>query len=95
MILSALHGGEVPSNAPNEQFSRNAPDLHTEIQSEVRNRGEREDHGTVAERPSEAPSEHKSGGGHAVGDASDTVKLGGSRGKCPCHGSILARINLC
>jgi len=82
-IPTAQHEGEVPSNAPKEELSRNAPDLHAETQSEVLNRGEREDHGTVTEGPSEA---------HSV---LDTVKSGKSGGECPYDGTTLACIDLC
>ena len=95
MIPTALHEGEVPSSPSNEQLSRNTPDLHAETQSEVGNRGEREDHGTVAGRSSEAPSEHKSGGAHVGRDAPEAVKLGKSKGECHCYGTILARVDLC
>ena len=94
-ILTALHEREVPSNAPNKQLGRNAPDLHVETQLEVGNQGEREDHGTVAERPSEAPPKRTSSDDHVGEDASDTVKPGRSRGECPCHGTTLARTDLC
>jgi len=94
MIPTALHEGKVPSNAPNEQLIHNAPDLHPETQSEVQNQGEREDHGTVAERPSETPSEHVPGDNCAGQDAHDTVKSGRSRGECPCRGTALPCIDL-
>jgi hypothetical protein len=50
------HEEKVPSNAPDEQPGHDAPDLYTaERGSEVRNRGECEDQGTVAEQPPESP----------------------------------------
>ena len=72
-IPTALHEGGVPSNVLSEQLGHNAPDLYyAKTQSEVRNRGEREDHGTVAEQP-EAPFEHSS----SDEDAYDTAHSGG------------------
>jgi len=94
-ILTALHEREVPSNAPNELLNRSAPDLHAEKPSEVGNRGGCEDHGTVAKRPSEAPSEHILGDNHVGEDANDTGKSGRSMGECPCHGATLACIDSC
>jgi len=93
-ILTALREQEVPSSAPNEQLSHDAPDLHAETQLEVGNQGEREDHGTVAERPSEAPK-RTSSDNHVGEDTSDTVKSGRSRGECLCCGTTLAQIDLC
>jgi len=95
MILTALHEQEVPSNASNETPGRNAPDLHADTQSEVGNRGERVDHGTVAERPSKTPSEHIPGDSHAGEGVSDTVKLGRSSGERPCRDTALPFIELC
>ena len=95
MILTAPHEQEVPSNASNEKPGRNAPDLHAETQSEVGNRGERVDHGTVAERPSKTPSEHIPGDSHVSEGASDTVKLERSSGGCQCRGIALLCIDLC
>jgi len=92
MILTALHEREVPSNASNEEPDRNAPDLHAETQSEVGNRGEREDHGTVA---LEAPSEHIPGDNHTGEDTNGTGRSERSRGECPRHVITLAYIDLC
>ena len=80
MILTALHE-EVPSNASNEEHGRDAPDLHAETQSEVRNRGERENHGAVAERTSEASPEHILDDNHIGEDANETGNSGRSRGE--------------
>jgi len=83
MVFTALHEREVPSNAPNERISRNAPDLHAETRLEVGDQEEREDHGTVTERPLNTPPKCTSSDNHVGEDASDTVKSGRSRGESP------------
>ncbi|KAF9642321.1 hypothetical protein BDM02DRAFT_2340052 [Thelephora ganbajun] len=89
------HERQVPSNAPNEKFSHNAPDLSSaERQSKVRNRVECEDQGRVVEQPPEAPPERISKDDHIGKGAYDTVRSGGSGGECRYPGSILAWVDL-
>ena len=95
MILKAAHEQEVPSNPPKEHFSHNTPDLSSaERESEAQNQGERDDQGTVTERPLEAPPERLSEGGHIGEGVHAAVQLGIPRGECQCRGSIPACINL-
>jgi hypothetical protein len=75
-ILIAPHEREVPSNAPNEQLGHSAPDLYSaEREPEVRNRGECEDQGTVAERPQEAPPERTFNHHHLDEDGLDQGRV--------------------
>ncbi|KAF9642707.1 hypothetical protein BDM02DRAFT_3273353 [Thelephora ganbajun] len=75
LLREREHEREVPSNTPNERPSRDAPDLSSaESQSEVQNRVEREDRGTVTEQPPERISEDD----HIGKGVHDTVQLGGS-----------------
>ncbi|KAF9642890.1 hypothetical protein BDM02DRAFT_3192519 [Thelephora ganbajun] len=104
MILIVLREREderqVPSSAPNEQPSHDAPDLSSaERQSEVQNRVECEDRETVTEQPPEAPPEHISEDDHIGRDAHDTVQSRGSevverdyRGTTP--GAPATRVNI-
>ncbi|KAF9646214.1 hypothetical protein BDM02DRAFT_276880 [Thelephora ganbajun] len=76
--IPGVHEREVPSDAPNEQLSHDAPDLSAERQSEVQNRMECEDRETVTEQPQEAPPERISEDDHISRDAHDAVQSGGS-----------------
>jgi len=71
---------EGPPDAANEEHSHNAPDPHhAETQSEVQNRGERDDQRTVAARP-------ESSDNHAGQSVHDTAQPEGSRGEFRCPG---------
>ena len=95
MILAALHEGEVPSNVPNEEPSRNAPGLHqAETQSEARSLEKRGDQGMVAGRSSEAPPEQISGDDHVEGGEYDAVKSEKSKSECPSRSITRARTDL-
>ncbi|KAF9646210.1 hypothetical protein BDM02DRAFT_3189009, partial [Thelephora ganbajun] len=73
------HEGEVPSNAPNEQLSRDAPGLSAKRQSKVQNLVERGDRETVNvnEQPPSGP-ERISEDGRIGKGAHDTAQSGES-----------------
>ncbi|KAF9646545.1 hypothetical protein BDM02DRAFT_3118483 [Thelephora ganbajun] len=93
LLLEREHEREVPSNAPNQQLSYDIPDLSSaESQSEVRNRVECEDRGTVTRQPPEPPPERISKDHHIGEDVDGSVQLG-SRGEWWCSSGIPAWIN--
>ena len=66
---------EVPSNASNEQPSRNAPSLPPAERGPAdRDRRERDDQHTVAIRPTEMPPEHMPDNGRFDRDAHYAVQ---------------------
>ena len=85
------HEHGIPSDTPNEQLSQATPDLRTNIRRlEDQNRGELEDQGTVAGRPSEAAPESTHDHDLLGKDAQYTVGSGGSRGECRCPDTVLS-----
>ena len=84
MIPTVLREREVPPNSPNEALSDDAPDIYDdgEPQSEVQNRGEHEEEGTVSEQSPRVPTEHAFGDYHNSGGTRDTVRSGTPRGRC-------------
>ena len=87
MILIATHKQETPLNASNEQLGHTAPGLYyTERESEIRDRGVREDQGMVTKRP---PPEHTVD--DELGErARQTVLSEISMGGCRCPDDIVS-----
>ena len=83
-ILTALHEREIPSDAPDNELSHSAHDLHRpEAQSEALNQGLREDHGTVNKPRGESP-ERVSSNDHVGEDVHDAIQSAKSGGERPC-----------
>jgi hypothetical protein len=88
IFLTAVHEREreqgVNTNAPNNRLNRDAPGLssnETRRELEDWDRQDRDDRGTVAERPTEIPPEDAFGGGRVGEDARDAVQLPKSEGE--------------
>jgi len=89
MILAAVNEHGVTSHDPSKEPGHAAHDLHsTDPQSEAQDRGEREDQGAVADRPSEASPERVPGDDRVDEDAHDTVQSGKPRGEHPSPGAL-------
>ena len=83
IILAAANERDVTSNDPSKDPGRAAHDFHSaDSQSEARNRGELEDQGAAADRPSEASPEPVPGDDRLEEAAHDVVPSEKSRGEC-------------
>jgi len=74
-----------------EQLGHSTPDLNSEKNSNIRNRGEHEDWKPGVQEPLGTAPERAFGGGQDGGDTHDPVQHGGSRGQFLCPGYSVVR----